>query len=107
MAPCVAAEPSIPAARPPATVVPLARGQSLATSDSGKLGNRAAYAMTATTGQPPALQVPSTGVQSAVQEGASQPGDLENPPNAVTAWEETQNLLTIWLGMAIGTFILR
>ncbi|GAB4822866.1 hypothetical protein N2152v2_009912 [Parachlorella kessleri] len=101
-----AAEPSIPAARPTTTVVPLARGQSLATSDSGKLGSRGVYAITASVGQPSTPQAPSTGVQSVVQEGAGQLGNLEDAPNAVAAWEETQNLLTIWLGMAIGTFIL-
>ncbi len=41
--------------------------------------------------------------------GAPVPGqpNLEDAPDAIAEWEEATNLITVWLGMAIGTFILR
>jgi hypothetical protein len=91
--------------RPSSTIVPLARGQSFATNNSDKLvGAGAVYSVSATASQAPMHQFASLGAG-----GAPVPGqpNLEDAPDAIAEWEEATNLITVWLGMAIGTFILR
>ena len=101
---CIAGSDKQHAAEQSTTSVPLATGQpaaAMAANNTGKLSveDTVVYLIPASAGQAPAQKL-------ATAVGCGQHTGLEDAPSAEAAWEEAQDVLRVWLGMAAGTIVL-